>query len=78
MYLAMLSGTSSVDGLADSVQEIRERLAAGERGITTFHWDLEFPRVFSSERGGFDVFLGNPPLACKNIIAEGSPDVNLD
>ena len=78
VYLALLSGTFGDDGLADSVQEIRERLAAGERGIRPFHWDLEFPEVFSSERGGFDVFVGNPPFAGKNTIAEGSPDGILD
>jgi hypothetical protein len=78
VYLALLSGTFGDDGLVDSVQEIRERLAAGERGIRPFHWDLEFPEVFSSERGGFEVFVGNPPFAGKNTIAEGSPDGILD
>jgi hypothetical protein len=78
VYLALLSGTFGDDGLADSVQEIRERLAAGERGIRPFHWDLEFPEVFSSDRGGFDGFVGNPPFAGKNTIAEGSPDGILD
>jgi len=78
VYLALLSGTFGDDGLADSVQEIRERLTAGERGIRPFHWDLEFPEVFGEGRGGFDVFVGNPPFAGKNTIAEGSPDGILD
>jgi hypothetical protein len=26
-----------------------------------FHWELEFPEVFSGERPGFDAVLGNPP-----------------
>ncbi len=26
-----------------------------------FHWYIEFPEVFSSERGGFDCILTNPP-----------------
>jgi hypothetical protein len=26
-----------------------------------FHWELEFPDVFASERGGFDAIVGNPP-----------------
>ena len=78
VYLAMLSGTFGDDGLADSVQDIRTRLAAGERGIRPFHWDLEFPEVFGDEIGGFDVFVGNPPFAGKNTIAEGSPDGILD
>ena len=78
VYLALLSGTFGDDGLADSVQEIRERLAVGERGIRPFHWDLEFPEVYGDGRGGFDVFVGNPPFAGKNTIAEGSPDGILD
>ena len=70
----MLSVTFGDEGLADSVQEIREQLEAGDRGIRPFHWDLEFPEVFGDERGGFDGFVGNPPFAGKNTIAEGSPD----
>ncbi|MBU4501156.1 MAG: hypothetical protein KKA79_01075 [Nanoarchaeota archaeon] len=31
------------------------------RGIGFFHWELEFPDVFTSERSGFDAVLGNPP-----------------
>ena len=26
-----------------------------------FHWELEFPEIFNSERHGFDAVLGNPP-----------------
>lgn len=26
-----------------------------------FHWELEFPDVFTGERGGFDAVFGNPP-----------------
>ena len=32
---------------------------AGEHGF--LHWPLEFPQVFSGERGGFDAVVGNPP-----------------
>jgi len=78
VYLAMLSGAFNDEGLQDSIQEIRDRLAAGDKGITPFHWDLEFPEVFGDGRGGFDAFVGNPPFAGKNTIAEGSPDGILD
>jgi hypothetical protein len=78
VYLAMLSGAFNDEGLQDSIQEIRDRLAAGDKGVTPFHWDLEFPEVFGDERGGFDAFVGNPPFAGKNTIAEGSPDGILD
>ncbi len=78
VYLAMLSGAFNDEGLQDSIQEIRDRLAAGDKGITPFHWDLEFPEVFGDGHGGFDAFVGNPPFAGKNTIAEGSPDGILD
>jgi hypothetical protein len=70
VYLAMLSGTFNDEGLADSVQEIREQLAAGDRGIRPFHWDLEFPEVFGYGRDGFDVFVGNPPFVGGKRISE--------
>jgi hypothetical protein len=78
VYLAMLSGAFNDEGLQDSIQEIRDRLAAGDKGITPFHWDLEFPEVFGDGHGGFDAFVGNPPFAGKNTIAEGSPEGILD
>jgi hypothetical protein len=40
-----------------------ERLATAYPGLAgrpTFHWELEFPEVFS--RGGFDALVGNPPF----------------
>jgi|LakMenEpi03Aug12_release.lakeMendotaPanAssembly.Ray.scaffolds.fasta_scaffold01804_18 hypothetical protein len=78
VYLAMLSGTFQDDELAKSVEEIREQLRAGEKGIRPYHWDLEFPEVFDEKRGGFDVFVGNPPFAGKNTIADSNHDGILD
>ena len=78
LHLAMLSGAFNDEGLHDSIQEIRDRLAAGDKGITPFHWQLEFPEVFGDGRDGFDAFVGNPPFAGKNTIAEGSPEGILD
>jgi hypothetical protein len=78
VYLAMLSGAFNDEGLQDSIQEVRDRLAAGDKGISPFHWDLEFPEVFGDGHGGFDAFVGNPPFAGKNTIAEASPEGILD
>jgi len=78
VYLALLSGAFNDAALQESIQEIRERLAAGEKGITPFHWDLEFPELFGEGRGGFDVFVGNPPLAGNNTFVQGYPDCILD
>jgi hypothetical protein len=78
LYLALLSGTFNDDDLADSVQEIGDDLASGDRGIRPFHWDLEFPEVFGDERGGFDVFVGNPPFAGNNTLIQSYPEGILD
>jgi len=40
-----------------------DALRAGEKGITPFHWEIEFPEVFGRETRGFDLFVGNPPFA---------------
>ena len=38
--------------------EVVERLAEAHR---FFHWELEFPDVFTRPGGGFDAIVGNPP-----------------
>jgi len=48
-------------------------LRAGEHGIIPFHWQVEFPEVFTRGNGGFDAIVGNPPFAGKNTIIAGSP-----
>jgi hypothetical protein len=35
-----------------------ERLA---QGVKFFHWEMEFPDVFTPDRSGFDAMVGNPP-----------------
>jgi hypothetical protein len=39
-----------------------DRLRSGDRPIEPFHWEIEFPEVFSRENGGFDAIVGNPPF----------------
>jgi hypothetical protein len=47
----------------------------GERPIAPFHWELEFPEVFSGANSGFSAVVGNPPfLGGKRISTElGEP-----
>jgi hypothetical protein len=45
-------------------QPTPEALAISEelrRRLRFFHWELEFPDVFTADRAGFDALLGNPP-----------------
>jgi hypothetical protein len=43
---------------SDARSSIFSRLASDLR---FFHWELEFPDVFTPERSGFDAVVGNPP-----------------
>ena len=46
-------------------------LRTGERPIRAFHWEIEFPEVFTRDNGGFDAVIGNPPfLGGKRISSE--------
>jgi hypothetical protein len=40
---------------------IAERVETEAETRRFFHFELEFPDVFTAERGGFDVVVGNPP-----------------
>ena len=57
-HAAVVTGHYLADGNATDF-----RLAAKKdlNGRKTFHWPLEFPEVFAG-RGGFHVFVGNPPF----------------
>ena len=47
------------------------KLRAGEHGVTPFHWQVEFPEVFTRDNGGFDAIVGNPPfLGGRKISSE--------
>ena len=73
IYLAETVTASTAPDLEDVMEEPLRRLRDGQKGIKPLHWQLEFPDVFNRDQPGFDVFVGNPPFAGKNTIAEGSP-----
>ncbi len=70
------------------------QLRAGPKGITPFHWEIEFPEVFPAAAeprpeeprpeeprplgSGFDCIVGNPPFAGKNTVIEGHAEGYLD
>lgn len=47
-------------------------LLFGDHPIPPFHWQVEFPEVFSRNNPGFDAIIGNPPFAGKNTIIAGN------
>ncbi len=56
--------------LADAVRQLR----SGDRPVTPFHWEIEFPEVFGRENPGFDAIVGNPPFAGGRNLTEGYGD----
>jgi hypothetical protein len=65
-----------VDG---EVEIAVKALISGSKGITPFHWELEFPEVFIVDgngdvTGGFDVIVGNPPFLGGKRISSVSGD----
>jgi hypothetical protein len=59
-------------GVDQSATSLAARRFRAERGWRPFHWQIEFPEVFSRESPGFDAIVGNPPFAGKNTIAAAS------
>ena len=65
------------------VESAIKELQKGSKGIVPFHWELEFPEVFTTDErgdvpGGFDVIVGNPPFAGKVTLITASPEHYLD
>jgi hypothetical protein len=57
-------GFISADGEVDRVVQA---LRNGPKRVAPFHWELEFPEVFTGDEkgnvtGGFDAIVGNPPF----------------
>jgi hypothetical protein len=57
-----------------SLRSIRSSLREGDHPIPAFHWEIEFPEVFTRDNPGFDAFVGNPPFAGKNTISAANRD----
>jgi hypothetical protein len=58
-------------------------LHGGSHPLQPFHWQIEFPEVFTIDAkgnptGGFDAIVGNPPFAGKNTIISGNREGYLD
>jgi len=47
-------------------------LTHGAHPLLPFHWEIEFPEVFSHDNGGFDAIVGNPPFAGVTSLATGA------
>jgi hypothetical protein len=74
------------DPTANACQVTEEAVAnlhRGPRGVVPFHWQLEFPEVFTADqvdkaKAGFDVIVGNPPFAGRNTLVNAHHKHYLD
>lgn len=55
-YVSLLGESGKAE---EKVRGLREQ---GQHPIQPFHWELEFPEVFTRNNPGFDAFVGNPPF----------------
>ncbi len=59
------------DGLAAQAERLEQaRVAIGQQQRVPFVWDLAFVEVFSGDRQGFDIVVGNPPYVRQEKIAD--------
>ncbi len=70
---AFFEGKNDKERKAALVKAAAQLLKPGERipeslGRLAFHWEIEFPEVFSRENPGFDAFVGNPPFLGGTVI----------
>jgi hypothetical protein len=63
-----LSG--SLQGQSEKLDAAASSLREGEHPIPPFHWQIEFPEVFTRENGGFDAIVGNPPFLGGTRVTE--------
>jgi hypothetical protein len=48
-------------------------LHGGAHPIRPFHWEVEFPEVFSGDNPGFHALVGNPPFSGVTALSENNP-----
>jgi len=61
---ALKDPTAEANGV---IEQSIANLRRGQKGVAPFHWQLEFPEVFTADAkgdrvGGFDAIVGNPPF----------------
>ena len=70
--LAYAFEKNQFDTVARSIRE----LETGRSGVVPFHWEAEFPEVFSD--GGFSAIVGNPPFLGGQFISGTTSAAYLD
>lgn len=65
-------------GGLEELQALAASLRQGEFPIQPFHWEIEFPEVFSRPNPGFDAIIGNPPFMGGSRISSTNGETYLN
>ena len=60
------------------LEQLHDELRHGDKPVTPFHWEIEFPEVFDRENPGFDCVIGNPPFMGGVRISSSTSAAYLD
>ena len=74
--LAVMPGGN--DAMWADVRRLAATLGHGAHPMRPFHWEVEFPEVFTGNAPGFDAIVGNPPFAGKNTLINSNREYFLD
>jgi hypothetical protein len=66
------------EGVWSKIASAAAELQQGPHPVRPFHWEVEFPEVFTRDNPGFDAIVGNPPFAGKNSILDSNRTGILD
>ncbi len=67
-----LGGGGAAGDISKRPQKPVDAMKAGEKGVTPFHWEIEFPEVFGRTRPGCDAIVGNPPFSGVTALSDSS------
>ncbi len=71
LELQAMEWRQQIETLTEDLDRLEEaRSALGSAGGVPFVWDIAFVEIFTGEREGFDIVIGNPPYVRRKYIAD--------
>ena len=71
LELEAMEWQKQIEALIEDLDRLEEaRNALVNAGGVPFVWDIAFVEIFTGEKGGFDIVIGNPPYVRQESIAD--------
>ena len=71
LELQAMEWQKQIEALTEDLDRLKEaRSALGSAGGVPFVWDIAFVEIFTGEKGGFDIVIGNPPYVRHENISD--------